>query len=259
VGDVVSPSQTYLEGDMSDDKSLASSGRIGSEMEPALRQRMLVYYNERAADYEEAYTLGTGTSSITDPTVFTGEIAALPDIVRQFAGGRLLDLACGTAYWLPHYADAVSQVTLFDQSANMLELAGKKAKQIGIATKCTVVKADFFDYEFPDSAYDRALLGFFVSHLTEDEEARVFTVLRKVLGADGQFLILDSAWTPERAKFNQKIGRQKRRLNDGAAFEIYKRYLSREDVLAWAEKYPVGVSVEHFGSAFCAVKGRFLG
>jgi hypothetical protein len=31
---------------------------------------MLAYYNERAPDYEEAYTLGSGTASITDPSRF---------------------------------------------------------------------------------------------------------------------------------------------------------------------------------------------
>jgi len=40
----------------------------------------------------------------------------------------------------------------------------------------------------------------------------------------GRFLILDSAWSTERAKFNAREERQPRRLNDGTAFEIYKRY-----------------------------------
>lgn len=30
---------------------------------------MLAYYNERAPEYEEAYTLGIGTASISDPSV----------------------------------------------------------------------------------------------------------------------------------------------------------------------------------------------
>ena len=31
---------------------------------------MLAYYDERAPEYEEAYTIGTGTASIPDPEVF---------------------------------------------------------------------------------------------------------------------------------------------------------------------------------------------
>jgi hypothetical protein len=34
---------------------------------------MLAYYDERASEYEAAYTLGTGTSSIPDPEVFKAE------------------------------------------------------------------------------------------------------------------------------------------------------------------------------------------
>ena len=65
-------------------------------MDKSLRDRMLVYYNERASEYEEAYRLGTGTASITDPTVFTTEIGVLERIVGAFGSGHLLDLACGT-------------------------------------------------------------------------------------------------------------------------------------------------------------------
>jgi len=62
------------------------------------------------------YTLGTGTACITDPTVFTTEIGVLERIVRCFGSGHLLDLACGTGYWLPHYIRNCSHVTLFDHS-----------------------------------------------------------------------------------------------------------------------------------------------
>jgi ubiquinone/menaquinone biosynthesis C-methylase UbiE len=242
---------------MSDQKSRVHSSATGPEVDPEPRQRMLAYYNERASEYEEAYTLGTGTGSIPDPNVFTTEIKQLPDVVRRFAHGRLLDVACGTAYWLPHYAERVSHVTLFDQSANMLALAGRKCGQLGIAGKCDLVQADFFEYEFSDRAYDSALLGFFISHVTEEEEARLFSVLRRILTPSGKFVILDSAWSAERARFNAKVERQQRRLNDGTLFEIYKRYLDHQDLSAWANKYNATISIEHSGPAFLALSGRF--
>jgi hypothetical protein len=37
---------------------------------------MLAYYDERAPEYEEAYTRGTGTASISDPEVFKVEARA---------------------------------------------------------------------------------------------------------------------------------------------------------------------------------------
>lgn len=69
---------------------------------------------------------------------------------------------------------------------------------------------------------------------------------------------VDSAWSTERARFNAKIERQERRLNDGTRFDIYKRYCDREDISGWATHYGVTISVEHFGTAFYAVSGSFV-
>lgn len=225
-------------------------------MEPDLRQRMLDYYNERAPEYEQAYTLGTGTSSISDPNVFKTEATTLAGIVHQFGKGRMIDIACGTGYWLPHYADHCSHITLFDQSERMLEQCREKVERFAIADRCTLVQGDLFEHAFGRGTHDSALIGFLLSHLTEEQEPRLFDVLRTVLaGSSGRFLILDSAWSAERAKFNAKVERQPRRLNDGTSFEIYKRYCDRDDIAAWESKYGVTVRVEHFGTAFFAVSG----
>src|SRR6185436_1686207 len=102
------------------------------DMDTDLRRRMLAYYDERASDYEEAYTLGTGTASIRDPDVFKVEARVLADVVARIARGRIMDLACGTAYWLPHYGPHCSRITLFDQSPRMLAEARLKADRLGI-------------------------------------------------------------------------------------------------------------------------------
>jgi SAM-dependent methyltransferase len=196
-------------------------------MDAELRRQMLDYYDERAPDYEEAYTLGTGTASIADPAVFTREIPQLCDVVRRFGHGRLLDLACGTGYWLPHYAGNCSTITLFDQSSNMLAEARGKTDRLGITDRCVFRCGDFFES------------------------------LRRMLSGDGRFLILDSAWTSERAKFNAKEERQQRRVNGGTTFEVYKRYCDRADIDGWTTTYGVTLEIEHFGTAFYAVSGRF--
>ena len=226
-------------------------------MDSDLRHSMLRYYDERAAEYEDAYVLGTGTASISDPTVFKAEVPLLAGVVERFASGRLIDLACGTAYWLPHYAQRCSSITLFDQSERMLDACRAKVAMHGIVDRCSIVRGDFFDYEFEQRAYDRALVGFFLSHLTEAQEPLLFDALERMLDRSGRFLILDSAWSAERARFNAKAERQQRQLNDGTRFEIYKRYCDREDIGRWAKKYGVTVSIEHFGPAFYAVSGRF--
>jgi ubiquinone/menaquinone biosynthesis C-methylase UbiE len=219
---------------------------------------MLQYYDERAPEYEEAYVLGTGTASIADPSVFQGEALLLGRVVERFVQGRTVDLACGTAYWLPHYAPRMSSVTLFDQSEKMLAECTRKAATLGIADRCTTIRGDVFEYEFEPAAYDSALIGFLLSHVTEAQEAFLFATLRSMLDPSGRFLILDSAWSAERARFNARVEIQRRRLNDGTSFEIYKRYFDEQHVSGWANKYGVNLSVEHFGTAFVAVSGRFV-
>ena len=218
---------------------------------------MLAYYDQRAAEYEEAFTLGTGTSSIQDPEVFKADGRLLPGIVRRFAHGRLMDLACGTAFWLPEYAPNCSHITLFDQSERMLTEARAKVKRLGLVDRCEVVRGDLLDHTFKHDAYDTALVGFLLSHLTEAHERVLFDALRTMLGTSGRFLIMDSAWSPERAAVNRKVEHQARRLNDGTAFDIYKRYCDRDDIARWAAEYGVALHVEHFGAAFFAVSGAF--
>lgn len=218
---------------------------------------MLAYYDERAPEYEEAYTQGTGTASIRDPEVFKTEAQMLAGVVAGIVQGRTMDLACGTAYWLPHYGPNCSSITLLDQSANMLARARTKANRLGIPDRCVFLQADFFEQEFDRKAYDTALVGFFLSHLSEAQEAVLFDALRTLLDSGGRFLILDSAWSTAREKFNTKIERQKRRLNDGTAFEIYKRYCDRHDIARWAREHDAALRIEHFGQAFYAVSGTF--
>lgn len=103
-----------------------------------------------------------------------------------------------------------------------------------IADRCSLARGDFFDYEFDQGGYDFALVAFFLSHLTEAQEPMLFGALRNMLDSSGRFLILDSAWSGERARFNAKSERQERRLNDGTRFEVYKRYCSQEDIAGWA-------------------------
>lgn len=227
-------------------------------MDPDLRQRMLSYYDERATEYEEAYTLGTGTASIRNPEVFKAEAGLLPGVVRQIMHGRAMDLACGTAFWLPHYGPNCSSITLFDQSAQMLAQARAKASRLGLLDRCVFQQGDFFDQAFDQAAYDSVLVGFFLSHLSEDQEAVLFDALRMMVESAGRFLILDSAWSLERASVNAKVERQERRLNDGTPFEIYKRYCDRSDFERWAKEYSVRLRIEHFGQAFYAVSGTFI-
>jgi ubiquinone/menaquinone biosynthesis C-methylase UbiE len=226
-------------------------------MDPGLRDSMFRYYDERASEYEEAFVLGTGTASMPDRDVFRREASILTGIVERFARGRMVDLACGTGYWLPFYAARCTSITLIDQAPRMLDQCRKKMAVPGAPGQMIVVQGDVLEHPFGPRTFDSALIGFLISHLSEDEERRLFEHLKGMLDTDGRFLIFDSAWSLERARFNAKVERQQRRLKDGNAFEIFKRYIDRQDIDEWNTKYGVTTTIEHFGTAFIAVSGQF--
>ena len=42
------------------------------------------------------------------------------------------------------------------------------------------------------------------------------------------------------------------------ALGVAARYFDQEDLSGWAHKYDVTISIEHFGTAFFALSGRFM-
>jgi len=221
------------------------------------REQMLVYYDERAAEYDEIYTLGKGPASIPDPQTYLAEAAVLLEIVRTHARGNLMDIACGTGYWMPGYARQCAPVVLFDQSPRMLDQCHRRARELSIESKCRFVQGDVFAGLEGCGRFDTALIGFFLSHVPPEDESRFFGILGRLLNPSGRLLILDSVWSPERAKARAKSGTQQRRLNDGRTFEIYKRYFDHEEIERMAQAHGIHLSVASFGRTFLAVEGWF--
>jgi len=114
-------------------------------MKKSLKYSMFKYYDERAKEYDEIYTLGKGPASINDPRVYMEETKTLQRIVNRMCRGKLLDIPCGTAFWLTSYAEKCSSVHLFDQSDNMLDQAKLKALQAGIADRCSYFVGDLLE------------------------------------------------------------------------------------------------------------------
>jgi ubiquinone/menaquinone biosynthesis C-methylase UbiE len=160
-------------------------------MDSDIRRSMHRYYDERAPEYEEAYALGTGTASIPTPDVFRAEVSRLAGIVERLAHGRLIDLACGTGFWLPCYVGRCSSITLFDQSERMLDECRKKIVALGIADRCSLARGDFFNHEFDRGAYDFALVGFFLG--------KVYTWSSAEPGLTKPSRSSGSGWTLEQA------------------------------------------------------------
>ncbi len=223
-------------------------------MDPRLQQSMNDYYNERAAEFDEIYTLGMPPGKVTDPELYMEEARSLSNLVREYAHGRLLDIPCGTGYWLQFYAANCSSITLVDQSENMLRNCRKMSLDHEVETISEFIRADALEVSLDHSSFDTVLVGFFLSHLTDTQMDLFLRMLRTLLKPAGRVIIMDSSWSLFR-KSRPKQGPTVRKLNNGRTYEIYKRYFDRNDVELMSKSYDMDLAVQHDGQIYLGVTG----
>ena len=122
-----------------------------------LKEEINEYYNERAKEYEDFLIFGGNPASIFDPESYQSEAKNISSLLSRFIEGKIVDIACGTGYWLPSYAQNCPEITLIDQSQKMLDECTKKIESLGIEKKCKLILDDFFAYEFKEKEFDVAL------------------------------------------------------------------------------------------------------
>ncbi len=198
-------------------------------MNDAFKEAMMSYYDARAPEYDEIY-VGKGPVSIPDPALYKDEAEVTARIVSTFGTGHLVDIACGTGYWLPYYARNCSKITLVDQSGKMLSECRRRVEELGMREKCDPIQSDFFKASFKNTLFDSALVGFLLSHLSSEKEETFFRKLLRILNPGSRLMVIDSAWSKRRQQYRQKEGVQERALDDGRIFSIYKRYFSKSDI-----------------------------
>lgn len=211
---------------------------------------MLSYYDERAEYYDEIY-LGKGHTTI-DPDMYKNDVAKVSAMVSGFGKGHVIDIACGAGFWLPHYARNCGQITLLDQSDRMLSKCKARVAKLGLTAKSNFIRGDFLDVNLETSQYDCTLLGFFLSHLTSEQEKAFFAKLKEILKPNPQLLFIDSAWNKRRQRYQEKEGIQERVVSDGRKFRIYKRYFAKSDVEKMFKRYSLEAISYYIGDALIA-------
>lgn len=122
-------------------------------------------YNQRNADNLDAGTLQK----------FAAELPT---------GATVLDLGCGhgrDSRWL---VDHGFQVTMFDLSPEMLELAKAKVPE------ATAIQGDMTEMQFEPSSFDGVWASASILHLTKSEAKKVIQDVYQILRAEGAFYCL---------------------------------------------------------------------
>jgi ubiquinone/menaquinone biosynthesis C-methylase UbiE len=170
-------------------------------------ERMKEYYDTRAPEYDEWY-LGVGRFASRERPGWLDAVSALERAVQQLAPARTLDVACGTGFLTRHLRGSV---TGLDQSDRMIEIARERMPS------AEFVQADAVPLPFADGSFDRVFTGHFYGHLDGAEREAFLAEARRVAR---ELVVVDSAVRPD----HQREEVQERILNDGSAFEVYKRY-----------------------------------
>jgi len=172
---------------------------------------MKEYYDTRAREYDEWY-LGVGRFASRERPGWRDAVEALEQAVAELAPARTLDVACGTGFLTRHLR---GRVTGLDQSDRMIEIARERMPS------AEFVQADAILLPFADASFDRLFTGHFYGHLEGPEREAFLAEARRVAA---ELIVVDSAVRPDHER--QEV--QERILNDGSAFEVYKRYFDGE-------------------------------
>ena len=183
------------------------------------------YYRIRAGEYEKIYyrEIPERRKEIDD------EADRLRELVQ---GKRVLELACGTGYWTQVMSETASEITALDLWPEMLDVARKKA------LKCPVhfIVDDMFAHEYPESAYDAVMVGFWFSHQPKQEYDRFFDLICKPLKPNGTIWLIDNNPPAEGTRHElvrmDEYGNsfKKRYLEDGSEHVILKNYFEESEL-----------------------------
>jgi ubiquinone/menaquinone biosynthesis C-methylase UbiE len=217
---------------------------------------MFDYYSERASEYDEIYQ--GGTPGIPESAVYKKDVEKIKLLCGGFGTGHLIDVGCGTAYWLPYYAINCSEITLVDQSRRMLAECQKRVNGLNLSVDVHYVKGDFFEVRFLSRVFDSAVIAFLISHLNEETSTLFFEKLRKILRPGARVLWIDGSWSAIRKKYRGKSGMQERKLRSGQSFKIFKRYFDERDIDSFLRRNSLAEIDSYFGDVFFAVSA-YLG
>ncbi|WP_148883242.1 class I SAM-dependent methyltransferase [Thermococcus aciditolerans] len=103
-----------------------------------------------------------------------------------YAAGRVLEIGVGTGFMLPYYPEDI-ELHAIDAVPEMLEVAKKKAKELGLNASFYVMDAERL--EFSDESFDTVVSAFVFCTVPNPENA--MKEIHRVLKPGGRVILLE--------------------------------------------------------------------
>lgn len=191
------------------------------EKDRGLIDEQIVYYDERAAEYDETST------PPNDP--LAPQALQIHAALEAFEPrGKVLELACGTGNWTRRLLDHATKLTAVDASAEMLEWSREKVQD----GRVRYVHADVFAWE-PEDAYDVVFFAFWLSHVPPTSFEHFWNLVGKALAPSGRVFFVDEGrhdyWQEEVVE-HEGPHVVTRRLRDGSSYRAVKVFWQPDEL-----------------------------
>jgi ubiquinone/menaquinone biosynthesis C-methylase UbiE len=192
---------------------------------PDNRSELIKYYHHRAPEYEQIY--------YRDVPQRQAELAAEKTrLIALVRDREVLDLACGTGYWLEGMAAVAKSIVATDINRAMLSEARTKSCDGTI----DFVQADLNHPPATAGSFDIVSLGFWFSHHPRQDYDAFFDTILTPLKPDGRIWMIDNN-PPAEGATREPVGADehgnnftRRYLDNGEAYVILKNYFSENDL-----------------------------
>lgn len=206
----------------------------------ATPESMRAYYAQRAREYELVYHKPQRQDALRRIEAWLAEV---------FAGHRVLEIASGTGWWVPHGASRAAAWWATDLNPETLAVA--QAKTLPACVHFGQVDA-YTLQGLPDEAFDACFSGCWWSHVPLQRLGDWLATLHAALPAGSRVVMLDNAHvegdsTPVTRYDEHGNGYQRRQLLDGSEHEVLKNFPTQAEVLACLGPRAEAVSWHHFG------------
>jgi demethylmenaquinone methyltransferase/2-methoxy-6-polyprenyl-1,4-benzoquinol methylase len=198
--------------------------------DPILADQMRYYRERGPRSYDDwFYRRGRYDHGAAINRQWFRELIEVIQAMTEFdVRGNVIEFAGGTGIWTERLVATADSVTSVDCSPDGLEAA--RIRLGPFASRVRLIEADIFDWT-PRERFDCAFFGFWLSHVPATHFARFWQLVATSLNPGGRVFFVDSlraenSMAKDTGLQDYGDSRQRRRLDDGREFTIYKVYYS---------------------------------